>query len=443
MGEGYVALPQKDKTEIITKSFSSIVSMKDVASGDELSAIENDIQQSAPAGDFRKAQGSSGRIATLGKMSQNDKMAVFEAMASSNNPQEIRTLRATITAMKPEEREEFVADVVTRGSKTSVQKYLQRVEEEKEDAQEAGMAGDVERLTKEETIITKTITAKNTQETAVPVAQTAAPTRSASPAALPRQKAQTSSTPSASAVSKQSAETARGIPQSATIPKIPVAEQKSTNGTKTIDTVVTTGKSAPQARISAETGAQATREAREARGELGYTDTEKTKEVLERTIEVGKLEKDIEKTVIQQQTSSAKPTDSIKPRPIISQPMGRAAPIVGGGPSKFVEGSTGIAADVGAKPEEEKAQNKDESLERELQEIRQLEATINASMEISIINTALQRIKGKILTLESYRRSLEETGTGTPAKIQTLTNIVSAYRVLQIKAEEKIRRLGK
>ncbi len=239
--KGYFALTNQDRQEIITRAPQNLIEMKDASSGMELIAIENDIQNSTAAKTFRTTPRE------INTMPLNDQRIAFEAVASSRNPNEIKTLRAAISQMDSAKRQAFVTDVVSQGSSVAKKTYLQQVVAEKAVAQKAGDTTDVERLTQEETSITQVVTSKSAPRISTPPPP----------------------------------------------PPPPVQSKPTVDGIKS--TAAPIG-GASAARISTETAAQAVSGARQARGELveDANITQKASEAIKTQLETTKIEREIE-----------------------------------------------------------------------------------------------------------------------------------------------------
>jgi hypothetical protein len=179
--ESYRAHSSAQKQEVMTHSPETMVKLRDHAKDPATQMqIANDLQTSAPATRFRDAGGSSGKTAALQSMSNEEKRIVLEAAASANDPRELKSLRAAIESLPAEEQKAFHENVTQQASSASVGAYAHQVQEEKVSAQKTNLAGKVESLTKEETLIknitTSRVAAATPTTTAAPRVDTA-PTR--------------------------------------------------------------------------------------------------------------------------------------------------------------------------------------------------------------------------------------------------------------------------
>ena len=148
----YAMLNPQEAKEVIQTRPDLMIAMRDEAPVEAQARIINDIKSSEPARRFGSAQGTQGRANTILGMPPQDQKMVLEAVA--DNPLQLTQLRSAVQQLPQGQQKQFYDNVLAEASGAARQQYAQHISAEKERAARDNRAGDVERLTREEQVIT-------------------------------------------------------------------------------------------------------------------------------------------------------------------------------------------------------------------------------------------------------------------------------------------------
>ena len=132
--------------------------MRDEAPAETQTRIINDIKSSESARRFEstKTQEERKKLFIGGDgaeaLSQQEQKIILEAVA--DNPLQLTHLRSAVQQLPQDKQKQFYENVLAEASTPARQQYAQHVRQEKEQAARDNRSGDVERLTREERVIT-------------------------------------------------------------------------------------------------------------------------------------------------------------------------------------------------------------------------------------------------------------------------------------------------